>query len=356
MSASYITPNGGSEPYDGYSDYARAMKAKSQPPEGETQVKAALSAETQAWGEDGFTFGDVLDIKNPLQQIPVKSDIYRSVTGDEIAPAARILGGGLLGGLPGMVTSVVSTIVNEIAGEDVVQTALTSLFGGNNATETAAETTIISAASQQVASATAGTTPASTTAGATAGSSVPTPATPEMMNFFTMNNGAGTASNAVSDQRNSGGIRNSMFRPLPMDLALAQTQQKPALSQQTPTNLALINQAQQQPAQPSPIPVRLAAADNGLPSATAIDASVLTKASSHQEPGSIAALMSKNGMGNNGLTDTEQKAANRTALLAAARDLRAAFQGHKPFETDEKLRTLQAQTNPAYPPPREATR
>ena len=50
-----------------------------------------------AWGEDGFTFGDLLDLINPLQHLPVISTLYRKLTGDEIAPAPRLLGGGLFG-------------------------------------------------------------------------------------------------------------------------------------------------------------------------------------------------------------------------------------------------------------------
>ena len=45
------------------------------------------------FGADGLTFGDVLDVINPLQHIPVVSTIYRAITGDEISPGARVAGG-----------------------------------------------------------------------------------------------------------------------------------------------------------------------------------------------------------------------------------------------------------------------
>jgi hypothetical protein len=59
-------------------------------------------AETGLWGEDGFTFGDLVDLVNPLQHVPILSSLYRAVTGDDIAPASRMLGGGLYGGPLGL--------------------------------------------------------------------------------------------------------------------------------------------------------------------------------------------------------------------------------------------------------------
>ncbi|MCP5198746.1 MAG: hypothetical protein H6977_01950 [Gammaproteobacteria bacterium] len=50
------------------------------------------------FGDDGFTFGDLVDLVNPLQHIPVLGSYYRKWTGDTIAPALRIAGGALFGG------------------------------------------------------------------------------------------------------------------------------------------------------------------------------------------------------------------------------------------------------------------
>lgn len=63
---------------------------------------------TSIFGEDGFTFGDIIDIVNPLQHIPVVSNIYRKITGDTIAPAMEIAGGALFGGPIGAVTSMLT--------------------------------------------------------------------------------------------------------------------------------------------------------------------------------------------------------------------------------------------------------
>ena len=55
----------------------------------ETPSKTASSQDDggfHAFGPDGFTFLDMLDIINPLQHIPVVSTLYRAITGDTIEP------------------------------------------------------------------------------------------------------------------------------------------------------------------------------------------------------------------------------------------------------------------------------
>lgn len=47
------------------------------------------------------TWQDALDLVNPLQQIPLVGDVYRSVTGEKISGLARVAGGFLWGGLTG---------------------------------------------------------------------------------------------------------------------------------------------------------------------------------------------------------------------------------------------------------------
>ncbi|MEE8515963.1 MAG: hypothetical protein V3T02_04905 [Alphaproteobacteria bacterium] len=71
------------------------------------------------WGKDGFTFADLLDFINPLQHIPVVSTIYRSLTGDEIGNAARIVGGAALGGVGGAVASLIDAGIEIATGKDI---------------------------------------------------------------------------------------------------------------------------------------------------------------------------------------------------------------------------------------------
>ncbi|HXG51786.1 MAG TPA: hypothetical protein VNN77_10315 [candidate division Zixibacteria bacterium] len=64
-------------------------------------------------------FGDFLDVLNPLHHIPVVATIYRKMTGDRIAPAARVVGGALWGRIGGFVMGIVNSIVEWFTGKDV---------------------------------------------------------------------------------------------------------------------------------------------------------------------------------------------------------------------------------------------
>ena len=69
--------------------------------------------------EEGLSFGDLLDIINPLQHIPVISTIYRMVTGDEIGVGARLAGGALFGGPLGLAAAGTIAAIEEISGNTV---------------------------------------------------------------------------------------------------------------------------------------------------------------------------------------------------------------------------------------------
>lgn len=87
----------------------------------------AQKGENGFWGEDGFTFGDLIDLINPLQHIPVVSTIYRAVTGDEIAPGPRMIGGALLGGVVGFSAAAVSAAIENETGKDIGDHALVAM-------------------------------------------------------------------------------------------------------------------------------------------------------------------------------------------------------------------------------------
>ncbi|MDH3241005.1 MAG: hypothetical protein OEO83_10090 [Alphaproteobacteria bacterium] len=70
------------------------------------------------FGNDGLTFGDLLDTINPLHHLPVVGFIYRAVTGDTISPASLIAGGALFGGPIGLAASVADTMLKEASGRD----------------------------------------------------------------------------------------------------------------------------------------------------------------------------------------------------------------------------------------------
>jgi len=87
--------------------------------------------QTDLFGEDGLTFGDFLDVINPLQHIPIVSTIYRALTGDEISTGARLAGGTIYGGPLGLIGAVVNEAVQDATGRDVGESALAAMgFGG----------------------------------------------------------------------------------------------------------------------------------------------------------------------------------------------------------------------------------
>src|ERR1700760_1477382 len=62
------------------------------------------------------SFSDFLSAINPLQHIPVVGSIYRAITGDVPAPAARVLGATLIGGPVGLVLSAANAIYEQDTG------------------------------------------------------------------------------------------------------------------------------------------------------------------------------------------------------------------------------------------------
>lgn len=71
------------------------------------------------WGEDGMSFGDVLDSINPLQQLPGISTIYREATGETISAGSRLVGGALLGGPLGLLFAFINTAIEGNSGKDI---------------------------------------------------------------------------------------------------------------------------------------------------------------------------------------------------------------------------------------------
>ncbi|MBT5648776.1 MAG: hypothetical protein HOJ41_13025, partial [Rhodospirillaceae bacterium] len=66
-------------------------------------------------------FAEFLDIINPLQHIPVVSTIYRAITGDQIGPGPRFLGGALFGGPAGAIGAGIASLFEEASGGDLGQ-------------------------------------------------------------------------------------------------------------------------------------------------------------------------------------------------------------------------------------------
>lgn len=79
---------------------------------------------------DEFTFGDLVDMVNPLHHIPVVGSVYREVTGDEIKPIGKIIGGGVFGGPLGAASGLVNAVVEEETGADLTENAIAMVRDG----------------------------------------------------------------------------------------------------------------------------------------------------------------------------------------------------------------------------------
>lgn len=115
-------------------DYRNYVSAAQAPAQVASLASAAAAPEKafSLWDSDGFSFGDIVDIVNPLQHIPVVSAIYRELTGDDIGPGPRVLGGALFGGAIGAVVSLVNVLIENSTGKDVGEHAIAMMFGDDN--------------------------------------------------------------------------------------------------------------------------------------------------------------------------------------------------------------------------------
>ena len=99
----------------------------------------AASGGKALFGDSGPSFGDLLDIVNPLQHLPLVGTIYRALTGDAISDGARLAGGTLYGGPVGLAVAMANLGVREAAGRDLGEMALAALTGEEAAVDAPAQ-------------------------------------------------------------------------------------------------------------------------------------------------------------------------------------------------------------------------
>lgn len=100
---------------------------------GETFAQALAYAESgqrESAAAEPFGFGDLIDMVNPLQHIPLVSNLYRNVTGDDIRPIARIVGGGIFGGPVGAAAGLVNTVAEYETGRDLAGNVTALVLNG----------------------------------------------------------------------------------------------------------------------------------------------------------------------------------------------------------------------------------
>ncbi|HEY8950580.1 MAG TPA: hypothetical protein VIM56_16975 [Rhizomicrobium sp.] len=75
--------------------------------------------------DSGHSFwGDVLDVVNPLQHLPVVGTVYRAITGDQIGDVEKVAGDTLYGGPIGLVSSLADVAFEKITGKDFGSTVM----------------------------------------------------------------------------------------------------------------------------------------------------------------------------------------------------------------------------------------
>ena len=87
-----------------------------------------------------MSFGDFVDMINPLHHIPVVGTIYRAVTGDTIKPAAQVVGDIAYGGPIGGIASIFSAIIAQANGRSIEDSMLAAVgLGGEQPTVAVAQ-------------------------------------------------------------------------------------------------------------------------------------------------------------------------------------------------------------------------
>lgn len=86
---------------------------------------------SESGGPEPFGFDDIIDMVNPLQHIPLVNRVYRHVTGDEIQPVSKIIGGSIYGGPAGAAVGIADTISEYETGRDMLGNAVHVARGGS---------------------------------------------------------------------------------------------------------------------------------------------------------------------------------------------------------------------------------
>lgn len=89
------------------------------------------------WQNGDFGFGDLIDMINPLQHLPIVSTIYRNLSGDQIGMGARVIGGALWGRVGGFVAGIVNSVVEWITGKDIGDHIYSAIWGKPDGTAVA---------------------------------------------------------------------------------------------------------------------------------------------------------------------------------------------------------------------------
>ncbi|MBX9726842.1 MAG: hypothetical protein K2X09_06215 [Rickettsiales bacterium] len=102
----------------------------------EEAIARTADSASAVFGKDGLTFGDVLDAINPLNHIPIVSDIYSNLVGHKASAGSRLAGGALFGGPIGLVASLATLMFEEGTGGNSPVEAVYAALSGSDASST----------------------------------------------------------------------------------------------------------------------------------------------------------------------------------------------------------------------------
>lgn len=96
----------------------------------ENAMALQASGQSTDHASEEFGFGDLVDMVNPLHHIPVVGTVYRGITGDQIKPIGKIIGGGVFGGAIGAAGGLVNVVAEAETGNDLAGNAYNLAFRG----------------------------------------------------------------------------------------------------------------------------------------------------------------------------------------------------------------------------------
>jgi hypothetical protein len=243
--------------------------------EGNSFAESDGSGQTLAdlFGKDGFSFRDALDIINPLHHLPVVGTLYRALTGDELAPGSRILGGTLFGGIGGFVTALANAIVENETGSDIGDKVLAFFQDDAPPHQNLAAAGGMSAEAEPVAA-------------AAVAPPAPSPPAPRAIPIFAgpprtlaktpLDIGAGGKPTAGEDDPTEALIRARAAVPASRRSGIPGLPHERAMAQQTPAAGGAVTLVAAAAPQQTPAPIS-AAADTATPSAPPADVGILMR-------------------------------------------------------------------------------
>lgn len=132
-----ITSTNGQSPYNALIAAATTGRPATPPTElalaPPTDEVDPAEGEFSFFGEDGFSFGDLVDIVNPLQHIPVVSTMYREASDDTLDAGSRMLGSTLFFGPIGLASSIMNVVIEQGTGKDIGEHFVSALFPDDSA-------------------------------------------------------------------------------------------------------------------------------------------------------------------------------------------------------------------------------